>query len=102
MNNGPRWVENWTPAIAQGALGYITGELASAVNDAEDRPLKALGDFDEVRPLGEAMNEKCGPRHLTVRLAYVVNRGAYMPWTWMVCNVNIASYGYYWPIARHP
>ena len=37
------------------------------------------------------MNEKCGPRHLIFRLAYVVNWEAHMPWTWMIFKVNIAS-----------
>ncbi|KAL2056524.1 hypothetical protein ABVK25_002918 [Lepraria finkii] len=49
------------PAIAREALGHMTGGLASPVSDAEG-------------------NEKCGPRRLTVRLAYVVNRGAHNDW----------------------
>lgn len=35
MNDGPGWVENWKLAIARGALGHMTGGLASPANDAE-------------------------------------------------------------------
>lgn len=61
------------------------------------RPLKALGDFDEVR---EAMNEKCGPRRLTVRLACVVNRGAHNAVDLDGIECKHHKYGYYWLIVR--
>ena len=50
--DGEGWADKWELAIARAALGRMTGELGSAVLDAEGRPLKALGDFDEVRPWG--------------------------------------------------
>jgi hypothetical protein len=46
------WADKWKLAIARAALGRTTGVLGSAVLDAEGGPLKALGDFDEVRPWG--------------------------------------------------
>ncbi|KAL2047699.1 hypothetical protein N7G274_000741 [Stereocaulon virgatum] len=45
--DGEGWADKGKLAIARAALGGMIIDLGSAVLDAEGRPVKALGDFDQ-------------------------------------------------------